>query len=161
MTGIGWHVEKMERQEGDDRRHRSRCVHYSGKKDAHCSYYSEKCRGAAHCSHYSEKIIDKSNDEFILPKANREKHPTVPIVSFTGIKYIKIEDIQIDHKFIGRSPKEKKVKQVMEYYKERGSLDKPVIVSCGKNKYVLEDKYLRYVVAKQLGLTVIPAEMGT
>ena len=28
MQGSPWHVERMERGDGDKRRHRSRCVHY-------------------------------------------------------------------------------------------------------------------------------------
>lgn len=53
MTGIPWHVEKFIREDGDDRRHRSRCIYFS-KPDAHCSQYSGKCRGSAHCTYYRE-----------------------------------------------------------------------------------------------------------
>lgn len=50
---------------------------------------------------------------------------------------------------------------VIRYYKEHEKLDKPVSVSCHGKKYKLEDKYLRYYVAKQLGLKEIPARIST
>ena len=53
MTGTPWHVERFIREDGDDRRHRSRCIYYQ-KSDAHCNQYSGKCRGSAHCAYYRE-----------------------------------------------------------------------------------------------------------
>lgn len=55
LTGTPWHVERFTRQEGDDRRHRVRCVFYEGKASEFCKYYCVKCRGAAHCEQYEEK----------------------------------------------------------------------------------------------------------
>lgn len=31
MTGSPWHVEKMVREEGDAKRHKSRCIYYQKK----------------------------------------------------------------------------------------------------------------------------------
>ena len=50
---------------------------------------------------------------------------------------------------------------MIEYYRKNGHLDKPVIVSIQKDSYLLEDKYLRYYVAKKLGLKTILAKIGT
>lgn len=55
MTGTPWHVEKYTRKDGDDRRHRSRCIYYR-KHDAYCSQVVGKCRGSAHCSYYKELL---------------------------------------------------------------------------------------------------------
>ena len=57
MAGIPWHVEKMIRQEGDLRRHRSRCIYYD-KKKSHCSKVIGKCIGAAHCNYYEEECVE-------------------------------------------------------------------------------------------------------
>lgn len=54
MTGTVWHVEKMVRGDGDQRRHRSRCSYYR-KSDNFCSHILTNCFGSAHCSHYKEK----------------------------------------------------------------------------------------------------------
>ena len=55
MTGTPWHVERMVREEGDERRHRARCTFYRRKPDGHCEYYGERCRGSAHCERYAER----------------------------------------------------------------------------------------------------------
>lgn len=156
LTGTAWHVERFERQEGDDRRHRSRCVNYKGRPDGYCSYYCVKCRGAAHCSHYAEKAVEQ--DEVTAPTVAKK---TSAAVTFKGIKELKLSEIVVDKMFINRPPKEKKISEVIEYYKKHGELDKPIVVSIENGKYKLQDKYLRFVVAKKLGLETVPAEMGT
>ena len=49
---------------------------------------------------------------------------------------------------------------MLAYYQKHGVLDKPILVSSSDNKYILEDKYLRYYVAKKLGLKQIDAQYG-
>ena len=53
MTGAPWHVNKFTRQDGDDKRHRSRCKNYK-KSYSLCLLYQGRCRGAAYCKHYQE-----------------------------------------------------------------------------------------------------------
>ena len=55
MSGSPWHLEKYTREEGDDRRHKHRCIHYRI-SDNHCCYYNERCRGSAHCTKYIESV---------------------------------------------------------------------------------------------------------
>lgn len=149
MVGSSWHVEKMVRQEGDPRRHRSRCIYYD-KKNSHCPKVVGKCVGAAHCSYYEEECID----EISIPK-----HVVAEKEAFQGIKMIAMADIEVSDKF--KLPSKEKIDAVIQYYKEHGKIDKPVSVSCHGKKYKLEDKYLRYYVAKQLGLKEIPARIST
>ena len=52
MQGTPWHVEKFTRQEGDERRHRSYCVHYD-KALKYCELTCGGCWGASHCNQYS------------------------------------------------------------------------------------------------------------
>ena len=54
MVGSPWHVEKMTRQEGDARRHKSNCKYYCKNKN-YCAYRFEQCPGSAHCDYYVEK----------------------------------------------------------------------------------------------------------
>ena len=50
MTGSPWHVEKMTRQEGDNRRHKTHCAHYLWETKG-CDLCG-RCFGSAHCSKY-------------------------------------------------------------------------------------------------------------
>ncbi len=54
MTGTPWHIEKMHRQDGDERRHRSRCIYYENKSQF-CKRRMLKCIGSAHCPNYKEE----------------------------------------------------------------------------------------------------------
>lgn len=58
LTGTPWHIERYTREEGDGRRHRSRCRYYSDY--SFCVWFSERCHGSAHCSMYYEDK-NKSN----------------------------------------------------------------------------------------------------
>ncbi len=51
LQGTPWHVEKITRAEGDERRHRSYCVNYD-KNAKHCNITHSGCWGASHCDHY-------------------------------------------------------------------------------------------------------------
>lgn len=64
LTGNPWHVEKMVREEGDDRRHRTYCRNYN-KECKRCSYYLGDCRGAAHCSHYIDNRVSSQRQETV------------------------------------------------------------------------------------------------
>lgn len=151
LTGTAWHVERMTRQEGDPRRHKSRCIYYASKSKS-CDYRNGACIGSAHCMNYKEKI-NKSiqSEEAVVPK---------PVRDFDGVKELSIELISVNHSKAPK-PKQEKVDALIEYYRKNGRLDKPIIVSIQDDAYLLEDKYLRYYVAKELRLKTIPAKMGT
>ena len=151
MTGTPWHVEKFTRQEDDPRRHRSRCIHYDS-DSKHCSYRCGQCVGSAHCSHYKEKVVATVNP-------TPQEKPTVSM-EFAGVKEIPMSQVVIDYSK-AKEPTKSKVDGLVAYYRKNGSLDKPIIVSVQGDKYQLEDKYLRYYVAKKLGLKSIPAKIGT
>lgn len=150
LTGMPWHVEKYVRQEDDPRRHRSRCLNYS-KNTKFCVFMRGQCIGAAHCLHYKEK-----QEEYL----DLEKHETASSLKFEGVKEIPLCQIEIDHSR-AEEPKPSKVTELITYYRQNGSLDKPIIVSVKGQGYYLEDKYLRYYVAKLLGLSKVPAKIGT
>ena len=147
MVGIPWHVEKMARKYGDPRRHRSRCIYFT-RSTSYCSKVCGKCRGAAHCDYYEE-------DENV--KEQIEKKPK-KLANFEGVKMIFVADIWVKRHF--HLPSQEKVDAVIKHYKEYGEIDKPIVVSCDGSRYILEDKYLRYYVAKKLGLQKIPAKIG-
>ena len=101
---------------------------------------------------YKERIHEEVQKEnCISPK---------PVKHFDGIKEISTELITVNHSK-AKKPKQEKVAALIEYYRNNGRLDKPIIVSIQDDSYLLEDKYLRYYVAKKLGLKTILAKMGT
>lgn len=53
MSGSPWHIEVLKKDETDDRRHRSRCIHYK-KSNQFCNHYIGRCGGSAHCQYYEE-----------------------------------------------------------------------------------------------------------
>lgn len=149
MTGSPWHTEKMTRKEGDPKRHRSKCDHYE-KSTGYCKKRVMRCVGSAHCDYYhssKEPVTDAlSTQDRVRP--------------FNGVKKILMEDIEIrDNKFA--PPSQAKVQAAIECFNRNGSFDRPIVVSYAGNRYYLEDKYLRYYVALQLGLKEIYARIGT
>lgn len=152
LTGTVWHVEKMNRMEGDERRHRSRCKYYAREEKNTCEYYVEKCHGASHCDIYCEEVDFPTNSETTI-----RRESSVEI--FEGVKYVRIKQIFID------PPKKKKVdKEIVEeierFYNANGRLDQPLHVSKGNYMYCLEESYERLYVAKKLKLSSVPIEMG-
>jgi|GEM_PF-380722 len=80
-----------------------------------------------------------------------------PTINNMNITQIKMSQIIVDsHKF-HLPPYIGKVNALMEYYQKHKTLDKPIIVIKNEDKYLLQDKYLRYYVAKKLGLSTIDA----
>ena len=152
LTGTPWHVEKYAREDGDGRRHRSRCLYYE-KEGAYCRMEVGRCKGAAHCAFYKEKDVLKTS-EVLSAETDKGEEIKQP---FTGIRSIALSDIKTEKGF--KQPDPQKLEAVIKYYRENGRLDKPVVVSCKGDHYVLEDKYLRYYAAGQLGLESISAVM--
>ena len=91
LTGVPWHVEQLRMEEGDQRRHKSRCEHYV-KKNNYCSVAKTRCIGSAHCSYYREsplKFVDKAAQGSSRPARQKDNTPkkVVTDISRTSIKY--------------------------------------------------------------------------
>ncbi len=87
LTGSPWHVDKWTRKEGDERRHKSRCV-YLEKSDNHCRKNYGKCCGSAHCYDYKEFVVPETsanvNDKKSCGSSGSEKMKTSANVN--GVK---------------------------------------------------------------------------
>lgn len=77
LTGTPWHVDKFTRAEGDKRRHRTRCTHYSDRGCSYCTLYGERCHGTAHCDFYEEKEQRSEVSDEI--ETRREPQPTTKL----------------------------------------------------------------------------------
>lgn len=82
MSGTPWHIEKMHRKDGDDRRHRSRCIYYEALGQS-CKKRMLKCMGSAHCPHYKEEKFEIAVNKAVTSKysgaiSNTPKKKTSP-----------------------------------------------------------------------------------
>ena len=130
----------------DKHRYKNHCMYYS-KFNEYCSYRCIKCPGSAHCLYYKEAEVLKNT-----PKREKEV--------FEGIKRIDISDIRLPYEVKMIRPSQQKIDRLYDYYAKHGELDKPIVVRCKGCKYELVDKYLRYYVAKELGLQQILARIA-
>ncbi|MDO5292979.1 MAG: hypothetical protein Q4F05_09535 [bacterium] len=92
IQGTPWHIGFTKTQEGDRRRHRSKCKSYDFEKKR-CSnrkslYLGMHCGGSAHCDYYEEAEEDEVNDRrrrrrllteesLEVPKKNVPEHELV------------------------------------------------------------------------------------
>lgn len=178
MEGTPWHIEHFEREEGDERRHKSRCIYHN--KDGTCSYFMGKCRGAAHCNPYKEskkkankptgqKPIGKSKKSDVeiynelAEKAVITKIDTTKDIgsSSVGLAEVAMRDIYVADSFKEIEPDSKEICKIKEYYQKNKELDKPITVKRVGGKYQLVDQYSRYYAAKELGATRVPIEYGS
>ncbi len=70
LTGTPWHVEKLTRNEGDERRHKSRCIYYR-KKDSYCKYQYIECTGSRYCRYYEAKETVEDNKHTDMPVSKK------------------------------------------------------------------------------------------
>ena len=153
INGTSWHVEFI--GPTDEKRNKSRCIYFSHIKgrDGYCSIKCCRCTGSSHCDQYKESSLGgQVTCANVPPRIEKPR-------AFQGIKKIKMSDISLGNKKWGK-PSRKKIEDLLDYYLEHGELDKPILVSCKGDKYVLEDKYLRWYVANELGLKEIDAQYG-
>ena len=121
--------------------------------------------------HMPEMDENKSDNQIISDKEAKvcrvpweldEPPKSLPLLNrvfeFEGVGSIPFDYIKV---LKASRPQTEKVDSLIEYYKKNRHLDKPITVSCQNGEYVLEDKFLRYYVARELGLKFIDCEIGT
>lgn len=153
LAGIPWHKEFLSCKEGDHARHRKKCVYYSAKEN-YCTHRVMQCMGASHCDYYKE-TTDLHRDRTALAEAFQSMDTPSP---FEGIRMIRLSNIKLGKQKL-HPPSSQKVDMVLDYYKKYRMLDKPIVVSYRNDMYILKDRYVRYIVAHQLGLKYVPARM--
>lgn len=113
LTSTPWHIERMHRQDGDKRRHRSNCKYYN-KGNRRCEYRVSNCIGSAHCSYYedisaTDDKIEKHDKTIRVQKnkaattsyiKNKNNSPVLP-VSRPPKKISVCRGTMVDHKKYG------------------------------------------------------------
>lgn len=172
LTGIPWHVERFEREEGDERRHRSRCRFFQGKPYNLCLYHSVRCYGSAHCENYIEKYqaqekpvqklaIKKSKPSKSYKEAKAPATDNNQKKGFSGLKYLPLSAIHLDQRYAKNPPKPEKIARIIAFYEANHRFAIPMIVEPMRNQYRLIGNPLSFFAAQQLGLKSAPAETGT
>jgi len=91
LTGTPWHIEQLRRAEGDDRRHRSRCIYYR-KDGAYCTKNGVRCIGSAHCDYYKEnqkvetQTVKIKQEDLLTPVPSNENFIPAEILFPIGSK---------------------------------------------------------------------------
>lgn len=100
-------------------------------------------------------ITDMGHDEFVINRLlqinkvdNEEEKSQSKIEGQTLISLI-----TIPQSFLETKPNAAKIKETIEYYKQHGQFDKPIVIR-GENN-LLVDGYKRYVAAKEMNLTSV------
>lgn len=170
LTGAPWHIEVLRKNEDDDRRHKYKCVHHDRKRN-YCRKCNMRCIGSAHCKYYElrhDSSFSTKKKEYEQAKRQQKKESLASkntlrsafrAEPFNGVKMIDMRYVVPAPHF--KKPSKRKVTTVIEHYKMHHKIDKPIVVSCNGDKYVVEDKYLRYYAAVKLNLAEIPARIGT
>ena len=115
LYGEPWHIEHYHREEGDEKRHRSKCCYYN-KETKYCSYYLSKCYGASHCNYYKVK---ESLDE-LNKKIKKENTKTKTKVMVKAKQEQKQKEIYLNKEEIGIRKKLTTVGTII-YNKQIGS----------------------------------------
>lgn len=68
--------------------------------------------------------------------------------------FILLETIHVTEAFLNSYPNPEKTKQVLDYVKETGQLDEPILIN--KESRILSDGYRRYIVAKEMKMELVP-----
>ena len=90
--GTASHIEYLRMEEGDTRRHKSRCIKYNKEKDiCMCTAsgnYLLKCGGSSHCKYYKEeiKVVSSDDNGKMRQKSIVKSKPKIKVIDKKKIK---------------------------------------------------------------------------
>ncbi|MFZ0443592.1 MAG: plasmid stabilization protein [Bacillus sp. (in: firmicutes)] len=102
-----------------------------------------------------EKELSKDNQEpeknEVKAEVKTEEKPKGP----EGTEdFILLKQISVPEEFLNSHPNPVKTQQVMDYVKQTGYLDEPIIIN--RDTKGLTDGYRRYIVAKEMKIDLVP-----
>jgi hypothetical protein len=68
--------------------------------------------------------------------------------------FILLEQIVVSKEFLNSHPSVEKIQQVIDHVKRTGYLDEPIMVN--RDTKIIMDGYIRYIVAKKVGINLAP-----
>jgi hypothetical protein len=68
--------------------------------------------------------------------------------------FILLEQIVVTEEFLNSHPSVEKTQQVLNYVKQTGFLDEPIMIN--RDSKILTDGYRRYIAAKDMKMKLVP-----
>lgn len=121
----------------------------------------DECPGEIGVIAFQGQVIPErkpeSKVEAPAPSVRKER----PWPDLSEYPQIALNEVKIPSEFLRRAPSKAKTQALQEAVAAHGQLDEPIVVrpAFDGSGYVLYDGYRRYVVARQLGWTTIPADV--
>lgn len=185
MPDTPWHIGYAKKEDGDPRRHKSRCIY---KEDSICRYgksaaYLLKCPGSSHCKFYAENskmaqtvYLKTRSAEEELRDNTKNKQPSrkTNIRAAKGInaithnkkllkvsmgKDIELSKIRVTQEYTQWKPGKNAIEDLTAYYKTHYKLDQAITVREVNGIYYLASGFLQYNVSKRLFLKQIKADI--
>ncbi len=94
-------------------------------------------------------LIPKHSIKYYILEEATPEHP----------KTLLLEKIAVNETLLRTRPRKEKYDAVHGFYKEHGYLDKPITVKASEKGWLLTDGFIRYVVARDLGLKEVPVQV--
>lgn len=102
------------------------------------------------------RILGKEEFSHIKFKLGKEKREALEkLKAPAGTEdFIPLETIHVTEAFLNSYPNPEKTQQVLDYVKETGQLDEPILIN--KESRILSDGYRRYIIAKKMKMDFVP-----
>lgn len=98
-----------------------------------------------------EKELGKDSQNSVKNEVKAEEKPKGP----EGTEdFILLQQINVPEAFLNSTPNPEKTQQVIDFVKQEGYLDEPIIIN--RDTKVLTDGYRRYIVAKKMKVDLVP-----
>lgn len=91
------------------------------------------------------------NPNIIEPRNDRRLQEKYEVLS--------LETIKVPNDFLQTPPKRAKIDSAKEYFIINGEFDEYIMVRIENEEYVIADKYIRYIAAKELGLSEVKVKI--
>lgn len=116
------------------------------------------CNGVGRCEDKNSPLYQKRCNPRYCAKLKKQTVRMQQLIEneFVGVKNISMSRIITPN--YGQ-PRPEKLDRTIKEILRNGTISKPIYVELKKDKYLIKDGYIRYLAAKQCGLTEIPATL--
>lgn len=112
-------------------------------------------------SNYEEKQSEYLS--FLHKKSNKQNKKISSKQPFFDkyVFFVPVEDIIVPQNYLKHIPKGDKTESIKKYYETFHTIDKPILVSEEKGKYILKDGYVRLFVGQEKGIDMLPVVLDS
>ncbi|MFC0274743.1 plasmid stabilization protein [Metabacillus herbersteinensis] len=111
----------------------------------------DECPGEIGIICFQASILPEKEKKTPVEPVKKEEKPKGP----EGTEdFVSLENIIVPEAFLNSTPNPEKTQQVIDYVKRTGYLDEPIMIN--RETKILTDGYRRYIVAKKVGIDLVP-----